>query len=235
MEELQQDKINEATLNFEITGSREDTLQIIVSLGLNCELKVTAFVDCGATFCLINNKIFNQLDCSVFPLIPSKYKYVKGIGGITFPVLGEVVISLQITPFYKIKNATLVIVPEAVTDYPVLIGYDILKRESLLPDAARGELVMRRGDKLIPLVKDISESSTEVISGRTKTKYVIPPHTFQRITLVTTPLNNRNLSFFFIPNNNTSGILDASLINVKDFEFEIIIYNPNSHYLKLKE
>src|SRR5215469_12062582 len=223
MEELQQDKINEATLNFEITGSREDTLQIIVSLGLNCELKVTAFVDCGATFCLINNKIFNQLDCSVFPLIPSKYKFVKGIGGITFPVLGEVVISLQLSPVFTVQNATLVVVPEAVTDYPVVIGYDILKRENLLPDAARGELVMRRGDKLIPLVKDISESSTEeVISGRTKTKCVIPPHKLQRVTLVTIPLSNKNLSFFFIPNNNTSGILDSSLINLENIEFEII-------------
>ena len=155
--ELPEELPSEEVIHFQTSNGREDTLLVKVIIKGEVDHEVLAFVDSGATFSLINETVYHQLNSTSFPLRPSKYKRVRGIGNVTFPVLGQTTIPLLFPPF-QISSSNFVIIPADVTEYSLVIGYDILRREYLLPDAFSGELVLRKGNHVMPLARDLRDS-----------------------------------------------------------------------------
>src|SRR5215469_10929888 len=158
LNELHDELPSEEILHFQTSNGRKDTLLVNVIIKGEVDHDVLAFVDSGATFSLINEKIYNKLNPVLFPLRPSSYKRVRGIGNVTFPVIGETTIPLLFPPSFQISSSNFVIIPAEVTEYSLVIGYDILRREHLLTDAFSGELVLRKGNHMMPLARDLRDS-----------------------------------------------------------------------------
>src|SRR5215469_14966720 len=91
-------------------------------------------------------------------MTPSKYKRVKGIGNVTFSVLGEVTVPIMFPPSYQITVSKFVVIPEDVTEFSLVIGFDILRKEHLLLGAFAGELVLRKGNRILSLAWDLRDS-----------------------------------------------------------------------------
>src|SRR5215469_10127907 len=235
LNELHDELPSEEILHFQTSNGREDTLLVNIIIKGEVDHDVLAFVDSGATFSLINEKVY-KLNPVLFPLRPSSYKRVKGIGNVTFPVLGETTIPLLFPPSFQIPPSNFVIIPAEVTDYSLVIGYDILRRDHLLPDAFSGELVIRKGNLVMPLARDLRDSQGEnKWSCSLLNDAHIPPFSFATIFLKTTYNKFDDEGLLFEPFPNSSLIIDPSMISINKLNFPVIAYNPNSHHLKLKK
>src|SRR5215469_16154056 len=236
IDELSDELSSEEVLHFQTSNGREDTLLVKVIIKGEVDLKVMAFVDSGATFSLINEKVYRQLNSTSFPLCPSKYKRVRGIGNVTFPVLGETTIPLLFPPSFQIASSTFVIIPAEVTEYSLVIGFDILRREHILPDAFSGELVRRKGNHVIPLARNLRDFPNKPTWSCTLLHDInIPPYSFATVVLQTPYDNIDDEGLIFEPLPNSSLLIDPSLISVNKLNFPVIAYNPNSYHLKLKK
>ncbi|RXG61677.1 hypothetical protein Avbf_18153 [Armadillidium vulgare] len=56
----------------------------------------------------------------------------------------EVIIAFKLATDYMLRSNRFIIIPDEVTEYDVVIGYDVLKREHLLPDPCAKELVVQK-------------------------------------------------------------------------------------------
>src|SRR5215469_1090117 len=236
LNELRDELPSEEILHFQTSNGREDTLLVNVIIKGDVDHDVLAFVDSGATFSLINEKIYNKLNPALFPLRPSSYKRVRGIGNVTFPVIGETTIPLLFPPSFQIPPSNFVIIPAEVTDHSLVIGYDILRRDHLLPDAFSGELVRRKGNLVMPLARDLRDSQGENKWSCSLLNDVnIPPFSFATIFLKTIYNESNDEGLLFEPFPNSSLIIDPSMISINKLNFPVIANNPNSHHLKLKK
>src|SRR5215469_339273 len=236
LNELPDELPTEEVLHFQTSNGREDTLLVKVIIKGEVDHEVLTFVDSGATFSLINETVYHQLNSTSFPLRPSKYKRVRGIGNVTFPVLGETTIPLLFPPSFQISSSTFVIIPVDVTEYSLVIGYDILRREHILPDAFSGELVLRKGNHVMPLARDLRDSQSKPTWSCTLLNDInIPPFSFANIFLQTPYDKVDDEGLLFEPFPNSSLVIDPSIISINKLNFPVIAYNPNSHHLKLKK
>lgn len=151
----------EDVIDINRTSTTVDTLVINVIIKGQPNIdNLTAFVDTGASVSLISAGLYEKLDKSKYPLKETPYKRVSGIGSVLFPVLGGVSICLEFSPNFCTKASDFVIIPDGVTEYNLVIGYDILREEHLLPDPHKGELVSRKGNMVKPVATDIRHSSS---------------------------------------------------------------------------
>ena len=105
----------------------------------------TALVDSGAAASLVSRSTYVQLREDTLILGETQYKRIRGIGGVLFPVLGCVRLTLEF-PGHSLNPSWFLVVDDHLSDYEFICGGDFLKENELLPDLHRKELVLREGD-----------------------------------------------------------------------------------------
>ena len=154
-EEIDDELNPEEVISYKVIKAPEETLVLQVSILDQPQVNdCTAFVDTGAEVSLISVRCFNELDHEKYPLMSTAYRSVEGIGKVKFPVIGEVIIALKLSANYTLRSSRYIIVPDEVVEYDLVLGYDILKREHLLPDLYERELVLRRGNHVQTVAVD---------------------------------------------------------------------------------
>lgn len=54
---------------------------------------------------------------------------MEGIGKSNLPVMEEVIIQFKLSVKYTLKPSWFIIIPDKITEYDVIIGYDILEKK----------------------------------------------------------------------------------------------------------
>ncbi|KAL7632381.1 UNVERIFIED_CONTAM: hypothetical protein RMT77_017307 [Armadillidium vulgare] len=185
--ETEEAEAPEEIITFREIRAPEETLILKVSIDDQPQIgEYTAFVDTGAEVSLISAHCFHALDSSKYPLMSTAYRSVEGIGKSKFPVIGEAGISLRLSDKYTLRYSRFIIIPDEITEYDIVIGYDILKKEHLLPDPFSKELVIRRGNKVQTVAIDLRKDQacpTSRVSCIMTENVVINPREYKTIEI----------------------------------------------------
>ncbi|RXG57064.1 hypothetical protein Avbf_18805, partial [Armadillidium vulgare] len=187
-EKQQDDQDPEEVITYREIRTPDETLLLGVAIPDQPQLtKCVAFVDTGAEVSLITARCFNMLDPEKYPRMSTAYRSVEGIGRNKFPVMGEVIIAFKLATDYMLRSNRFIIIPDEVTEYDVVIGYDVLKREHLLPDPCAKELVVRRGNKVQTVAVDMRKEQNLRLTCVVAENIILQPKEYTPIEVKTRP------------------------------------------------
>lgn len=159
---------------------------------------------------------------------------MSGIGSVLFPVLGGVSICLEFSPNFCTKASDFVIIPDGVTEYNLVIGYDILREEHLLPDPHKGELVSRKGNMVKPVATDIRHTSSIKYQCIVTKDTTILPKTFSGLEIsISDGITSEDL-LLLESNPNDKIEVGPALLNVVENKALIMVKNTTEKIRKLK-
>src|SRR5215469_4849151 len=199
---------------------------------------LTALIDTGAAVSILSVSSYQKLDKNLFSLASSSYKSVEGIGRVRFPVIGEVTLSLSLpssSSKYMLKSSKFIVIPDGVSDYDMVIGYDLLKKEHLLPDSSEGELIYRNGKMVRTIATDVRKNAdtpcqcvlSENINVSAKSCLVINIR-------VVNPKVFENQTMIFDPQNSEKVVVDPAVLSVNNNQASLILYNHTDSAIKMK-
>ncbi|KAB7503019.1 Longitudinals lacking protein-like [Armadillidium nasatum] len=193
----------------------KDTLLVGVFIKDSKQDKLlTALVDTGAAGSLITSKTYSLLNSQNYPLFSTTYSGVQGIGGTVFPVYGIVTFQVQLSRTYITKPHPFIVVDDQVTNYDLILGYDFLSHEQLLPDLATKQLIKRNKNHLTIIAEDIRTLQSRDGIAMIDKDISLPPN-----KCITIPISidhlifNYNTLLLFTPNDSNKFIMDHIVLN----------------------
>lgn len=214
----------------------QDTLLIGVSIPNSPQDSVlTALVDTGAAVSLLASRHYQTLDPSQHPLMPTHYKGVEGIGKTMFPVLGAVTLSLTLSNTFTTSPISFVVIDDRVTNYDIVIGYDLLHKESLLPDLAHKELVIRNKNTVTTVVRDMRSINSQTYRAELDKNVTVAPNMCITVPIrIVDSLITPSSLLLFTPDNRNRFVMDYAVTPVLNSITRLHLYNITEDTLKLK-
>ncbi|KAL7635049.1 UNVERIFIED_CONTAM: hypothetical protein RMT77_014034 [Armadillidium vulgare] len=197
----------------------KDTLLVGVFIkDSNQDNLLTALVDTGAAGSLITSKTYNLLNSQKYPLFSTTYSGVQGIGGTVFPVYGIVTFQVQLSRTYITEPHPFIVVDDQVTNYDLIIGYDFLSQEQLLPDLSTKQLIKRNKNHLTIITEDIRALQSRDGIATIDKDISLPPN-----KCITIPISIEHLIF----NYNTLLLFTPSDSNKFVMDHIVLSYSPD--------
>ena len=234
--------VNDSDQNIIRLGVTKDTIDtLIIQVGIKDQLQMTnrnftAFVDTGASVSLLSYSCYQKLNPQKYKLEETPYRRVSGIGQVTFPVMGGVTLILELSSSYALQPHRLIVIPDGITEYDIVIGHDILRKEHLLPDPHEGELVCRKGNKVMAVSTDIRKISLPTYCCTLVDNVVLPPNNSTALEVSINSLMEQPGKLIVMEGDAKDKVeVSPSILNVIGNKAVIIVGNRSDTVRKLKK
>ena len=215
----------------------KDTLLVGVLIrDSNQDKLLTALVDTGAAGSLITFKTYNLLNSQKYPLFSTTYSGVQGIGGTIFPVYGIATFQVQLSRTYITEPHPFIVVDDQVTNYDLIIGYDFLSHERLLPDLSNKQLIKRNKSHLTIITEDIRTLQSRDGIATIDRDISMPPNKCTTISISIEHLTfDYDTLLLFTPNDSNKFIMDHVVLNYSPNQvIHLYCFNVTDNAINLK-
>ncbi|KAG0418008.1 hypothetical protein DMUE_6409, partial [Dictyocoela muelleri] len=161
---------------------------------------------------------------------------VQGIGGTVFPVYGIVTFQVQLSRTYITEPHPFIVVDDQVTNYDLIIGYDFLSQEQLLPDLSTKQLIKRNKNHLTIIAEDIRALQSRDGIATIDKDISLPPN-----KCITIPISiehlifNYNTLLLFTPSDSNKFVMDHVVLNYSpDQVIYLYCFNFSDNPIHLK-
>lgn len=145
-------------------------------------------------------------------------------------------VALTLSTDYITKPARFIVTHDEVTDYDIVIGYNVLEKEQLLPDLHGKELVCRIGNCVKLVARDIRISSPETFNCLLKRDVKIPPRSCSVVEIEVENLELGQESTIVVHPNGTLPVhIDPAVVHQKDKQALLLVVNEDDIFRKLKK